>query len=60
MSFDADELEEGAAAARPGSSDFGILLLPRGARATVDALNAEADLNEMGQRHPACEMQQRC
>ena len=47
MSFDADELEQGAMAAT-GLNDFGSSYYREGLVRTVDALNAEADLNELG------------
>ena len=47
MSFSADELEEGARAAT-GLDDFGSSYYREGLERTVDALNTEADLNELG------------
>ena len=47
MSFSADELEEGARAAT-GLDDFGSSYYREGLERTVEALNTEADLNEMG------------
>ncbi len=47
MSFSADELEEGARAAT-GLDDFGSSYYREGLERTVDALNDEADLNELG------------
>ena len=47
MSFSADELEDGARAAT-GLDDFGSPYYREGLERTVDALNNEADLNEMG------------
>ena len=47
MTFAADELEEGACAAT-GLEDFGSPYYREGLDRIVEALNAEADLNEMG------------
>ena len=47
MSFSADELEDGARAAT-GLDDFGSSYYREGLERTVDALNTEADLNELG------------
>ena len=47
MSFSADELEEGARAAT-GLDDFGSSYYREGLERTVDGLNNEADLNELG------------
>lgn len=47
MSFSADELEAGARAAT-GLDDFGSPYYREGLERTVDALNTEADLNELG------------
>jgi hypothetical protein len=47
MSFSADELEDGARAAT-GLEDFGSAYYREGLERTVDALNTEADLNELG------------
>ena len=47
MSFSADELEDGARAAT-GLDDFGSTYYREGLERTVDALNTEADLNELG------------
>ena len=47
MSFSADELEEGARAAT-GLDDFGSSYYREGLERTVDGLNDEADLNELG------------
>ena len=48
MTFRADELEEGARAAT-GLDDFGSPYYREGLERTVDALNTEADLSDMGQ-----------
>lgn len=48
MSFSADELEDGARAAA-GLDDFGSPYYREGLERTVDALNTEAGLNEVGQ-----------
>ncbi|HEU4360831.1 MAG TPA: sulfotransferase [Mycobacterium sp.] len=48
MSFSAGELEDGARAAT-GLDDFGSQYYREGLARTVEALNAEADLNELGQ-----------
>ncbi len=45
--FDADELEDGACAAT-GLEDFGSPYYREGLERIVDALNTEADLNDMG------------
>ncbi|SPM26557.1 sulfotransferase family protein [Mycobacterium terramassiliense] len=47
MTFDADELEEGACAAT-GLDDFGSPYYREGLERIVAALNTEADLNDMG------------
>ena len=47
MTFTVDELEDGARVAT-GLDDFGSLYYREGLERTVDALNDEADLNEMG------------
>ena len=47
MTFSADELEDGARAAT-GLDDFGSPYYREGLERTVEALNTEADLNEMG------------
>ena len=47
MTFSADELEDGARAAT-GLDDFGSPYFREGLERTVEALNSEADLNEMG------------
>jgi hypothetical protein len=47
MTFSADELQDGACAAT-GLSDFGTPYYREGLERTVDALNTEADLNELG------------
>ena len=47
MSFSADELEDGARAAT-GLDDFGSSYYREGLERTVDGLNTEADLNELG------------
>ncbi len=47
MTFDADALEEGACAAT-GLDDFGSAYYREGLERIVDALNTEAELNEMG------------
>ena len=47
MTFAADELEEGACAAT-GLEDFGSPYYREGLERIVEALNTEADLNEMG------------
>ncbi|HEX5143982.1 MAG TPA: sulfotransferase [Mycobacterium sp.] len=47
MTFNAEELEEAATAAT-GLSDFGSAYYREGLLRTVDALNDEADLNDMG------------
>ncbi|MDT5258689.1 MAG: hypothetical protein QOD10_3769 [Mycobacterium sp.] len=47
MTFDADELEEGARAAT-GLADFGSPYYREGLERIVDALNSEADLNDIG------------
>lgn len=47
MTFNADELEDGARAAT-GLDDFGSPYYREGLERIVDALNTEADLNEMG------------
>lgn len=47
MTFSADELEEGARAAT-GLEDFGSPYYREGLERTVEALNTEADLNDMG------------
>lgn len=47
MSFSADELEEGARAAT-GLDDFGSSYYREGLDRTVESLNAEADLNDLG------------
>lgn len=47
MSFSADELEDGACAAT-GLDDFGSHYYREGLERIVEALNTEADLNEMG------------
>jgi sulfotransferase family protein len=47
MSFSADELEEGARTAT-GLDDFGTSYYREGLERTVDGLNNEADLNELG------------
>ena len=47
MSFSADELEAGARTAT-GLEDFGSPYYREGLERTVDGLNNEADLNEMG------------
>ena len=47
MTFDADELEEGACAAT-GLEDFGSSYYREGLERIVEALNTEADLNDMG------------
>ena len=47
MSFSADELEDGARAAT-GLEDFGSPYYREGLERTVEALNTEADLNELG------------
>ena len=51
MTFRADELEEGARAAT-GLDDFGSPYYREGLERTVDALNTEADLSDMGRVHP--------
>ena len=48
MTFSADELEDGARAAT-GLDDFGSSYYREGLERTVDALNTEAELSEMGQ-----------
>jgi hypothetical protein len=47
MTFSADELEDGARAAT-GLDDFGSPYYREGLERTVEALNTEADLNEIG------------
>jgi hypothetical protein len=47
VTFDADELEEGARAAT-GLEDFGSSYYREGLERIVEALNSEADLNDMG------------
>jgi hypothetical protein len=47
MTFDADKLEEGARAAT-GLEDFGSPYYREGLERIVEALNTEADLNDMG------------
>src|SRR6202046_2033102 len=47
MTFSADELEDGARAAT-GLDNFGSPYYREGLERTVDALNNEADLNELG------------
>jgi len=47
MSFSADELEDGARAAT-GLDDFGSPYYREGLERTVEALNTEAELNDMG------------
>ncbi len=47
MNFDADELEQAACAAT-GLEDFGSPYYREGLERIVDALNTEADLNDMG------------
>jgi hypothetical protein len=47
VTFDADELEEGACAAT-GLEDFGSSYYREGLERIVDALNTEADLNDIG------------
>ena len=47
MTFSADELEDGARAAT-GLDDFGSPYYREGLERTVDALNTEADLNDLG------------
>lgn len=47
MTFSADDLEDGARAAT-GLDDFGSSYYREGLERTVEALNTEADLNEMG------------
>ncbi len=47
MSFSVDELEDGARAAT-GLDDFGSTYYREGLERTVNALNTEADLNELG------------
>jgi len=47
MTFSADELEHGARAAT-GLDNFGSPYYREGLERTVDALNNEADLNELG------------
>jgi Sulfotransferase family len=47
MTFDANELEEGACAAT-GLEDFGSPYYREGLERIVEALNSEADLNEVG------------
>ena len=47
MTFSADELEDGARAAT-GLDDFGSAYYREGLERTVEALNTEADLNDMG------------
>ena len=47
MTFSADELEDGARAAT-GLDDFGSPYYREGLERTVEALNTEADLNDMG------------
>ncbi len=47
MTFSADELEDGARAAT-GLDDFGSAYYREGLERTVEALNTEADLSEMG------------
>jgi hypothetical protein len=47
MTFSADELEDGARVAT-GLDDFGSPYYREGLERTVEALNTEADLNEMG------------
>ena len=47
MSFSADELEDGARAAT-GLDDFGSTYYREGLERTVDGLNNEADLNDLG------------
>ncbi|OBG24526.1 sulfotransferase [Mycobacterium sp. 852002-51057_SCH5723018] len=47
MTFDADELEEGACAAT-GLEDFGSSYYREGLERIVEALNTEADLNDVG------------
>ena len=47
MTFDADELEDGARAAT-GLDDFGSPYYREGLERIVEALNTEADLNDMG------------
>ena len=48
MSFSADELQDGARAAT-GLDDFGSSYYREGLERTVDGLNNEADLNDLGQ-----------
>ena len=48
MTFDANELEDGACAAT-GLEDFGSPYYREGLERIVEALNTEADLNEIGQ-----------
>ena len=48
VTFSADELEDGARAAT-GLDDFGSPYYREGLERTVEALNTEADLNDMGQ-----------
>ena len=48
MTFSADELEDGARAAT-GLDDFGSPYYREGLERTVEALNTEADLNDIGQ-----------
>ncbi|MDT5273276.1 MAG: hypothetical protein QOG95_208 [Mycobacterium sp.] len=48
VTFSADELEEGARAAT-GLHDFGSPYYREGLERTVEALNAEAQLSDMGQ-----------
>jgi hypothetical protein len=47
VTFDADELEEGARAAT-GLDDFGSSYYREGLERIVEALNSEADLNDIG------------
>jgi len=47
MTFSADELEDGARAAT-GFDDFGSPYYREGLERTVEALNTEAELSEMG------------
>lgn len=47
MTFDVDELEQGACAATD-LEDFGSPYYREGLERIVDALNTEADLNDMG------------
>ena len=48
MTFDADELEDGARAAT-GLDDFGSSYYREGLERLVEALNNEADLTEIGE-----------